>query len=153
LAPNRYELTFAGQRLSSRATVEGYPLYRAAVLAREHRSPGFMLLHLPGQGGSADNPVHADMPLGLKYAHWQPHWSYLPRGGNWQPWQPEWGVPFWAETVSPENVAGYEAHAIVEFSNEVHRTAFATADVIADLATIAHAVEHNEGLHRGSDSQ
>ena len=148
LEPNRYELTFAGRRLISRANVESYLLYRAAILARKSRSTWFEFLHLPGEGGPSDHPARADSPLlAAKYRHWQPHWTYYLRNIGWQPWRPEWGTAFWSATVKPQEVDGYEAHAMIELGkgsrSAAHESSFVVADVTRDLAPIAFAIEHN----------
>ena len=137
IEPGRYELTFSGHRLSSRAYVEGYLLYRAALIARVNNAGWFTLLYMPGEGGPDDHPARSDAPLGVKYGHWQPHWSYLLAGSEWQPWQPEWGTAFWTRDIAPAQVQGFQAHAMIDLgkgpAEHLLGNRFMTGDVLVDL--------------------
>lgn len=138
MGANRFELTFRGRRFVSRDQVEGYLLYRAALVTRASGGRWFVLLHLPGERGAQDHPARQSPAFGQAYVHWQPHWSYQLTGQGWQPWHPEWGAQFWADARAPRDVEQFEAHAIIELRRGAFRAddpmAFDAARVVRDLA-------------------
>lgn len=110
----RYELTYSGRRFDSRDGVDGYLLYRSALLTRQQGYSWFLLLHLPGERGPNAHPARPNPSFGADYGHWQPHWSYYRSSLGWQPWHPEWGAPFWADEPGLTDVERVEAHAMIE---------------------------------------
>jgi hypothetical protein len=136
--PGRYELIFSGRQLkASRAGIEEYLLYRAALLGRKKGATSFSLLYLPGEEGPASHPAPASTSTGSGYGHWQPHWTYYVTGLGWQPWHPEWGAAFWADRIDMTRVEKYEVHAIVELGDgddlEEGQPRFMVGQVIRDL--------------------
>ena len=89
LAGDRWQVTFAGNALTSRETVEGYLLYRAAELTLE-------------QGGSLFEIVRHDLEHEIReeligdpdyspwwgYPGWRPGWRYYGRPYGWRSWYP-----------------------------------------------------------------
>lgn len=135
--PGRYELIYLGRRLRSRADVEHYLLYRAALLARAKGAISFSLLYLPGEEGPTRHPAPPSPSSGPDYGHWQPHWTYYVTGFGWQPWHPEWGAAFWADGIDAARVEKYEAHAIVRLSDgaelEEGQPDFSVSEVLRHL--------------------
>lgn len=138
--PGRYELIYSGKRLHSRAEVEHYLLYRAALLARQKGATSFDLLYLPGEEGPTSHPAPPGPSSGPNYGHWQPHWTYYVTGLGWQPWHPEWGAAFWADGIDMARVEKYEVHAIVRLSDDEipdkGQLAFRVNEVIEDLGPL-----------------
>lgn len=137
LGNDLYELTFSGRVFASRDEVEGWLLYRAALLAREHDRGWFALRHLPGEQGPAAHPARPAPTFGAAYAHWQPHWAWYSADLGWQPWHPEWGAPFWTQSEAGQRAERFEAHAMIELGSgsppEDRLTAFDTGRVLSDL--------------------
>jgi hypothetical protein len=139
--PGRYELILSGRQLKgSRAGVEQYLLYRAALLGRQKGATSLSLLYLPGEEGPTSHPAQAGASAASGYGHWQPHWTYYVTGLGWQPWHPEWGQAFWADGIDMARVEKYEVHAIVELSDdatpEADQPAFNVNEVIEALGPL-----------------
>jgi hypothetical protein len=136
--PGRYELIFSGRQFkASRAGIEQYLLYRAALLGRQKGARSLSLLYLPGEEGPASHPAPSSASTSSGYGHWQPHWTYYVTGLGWQPWHPEWGQAFWADGIAMARVEKYEVHAIVELGGgddlEEGQPRFMVSQVIRDL--------------------
>lgn len=124
---NRVRITFSGNTLTDRETVETYLLYRAAEVTVESGRDYFIVANrdteehsrLQGSGGYTPR-------FGFDY------WYFSPRRG-WSPWYD----PFWAEPRSYREVTRYEAVAeIAMFSGqkpEGDANAFDARQVIANL--------------------
>jgi hypothetical protein len=93
---NRYRVTFAGNSLTSRETVERYLLYRAAELTVQNGFDNFVLV-------TRDTDTKTDTYRtggsnwggGGFYGGWRPYWRwYRPRFG-WRSWDPFYDDPFW----------------------------------------------------------
>ena len=114
IEPNRYQVSFAGNSLTSRETVERYLLYRSAQLtlergydyfiladrdtnlrSRTYSTPGFG----PGWGG------------GFGWGGWGPAWRYRSPAFGWRAWDPFWGDPFFGNTMDIRTIDKYEALA------------------------------------------
>lgn len=120
IGADRWEVTFAGNSLTSRETVEGYLLYRAAELTLE-------------QGGSWFEIVRRDLEHEIRetalpdagydpwwgYPRWRPSWHYYGRQFGWRSWYPG-GVPFF----DTERIERYEARAQIV----IHRGAEPSTD-------------------------
>jgi hypothetical protein len=114
---NRFRVTFAGNSMTSRETVERYLLFRAAELTLQHGADYFVLADrdtdkqtrtytTPGLGGGFG-------PYGgySGFGYWGPRWRYYGRGFGWRGWDPFWGDPFWDRSVDIRTVERYEASA------------------------------------------
>ena len=112
---NHFRVTFAGNSLTSRDTVERYLLYRAAELTVQHGYDYFILADrdtdlrtrtytTPGAFGGGGFGAGA-------YGYWGPSWRYRGRGFGWRSWDPFMGDPFWDRSVDINTVDKYEANA------------------------------------------
>lgn len=113
IEPNRWRVTFAGNSLTSRETVETYLLYRSAELTADR---GFDWFALSDRYTNRDSRTYVDPPIGAygdfgsyygRYGgFWGPSWRYYgARGWNiWGPWGPD---PFF----DVHTVTRYEATA------------------------------------------
>jgi hypothetical protein len=97
---NRYRITFRGNSLTERGTVENYLLYRAAELTLERGMDYFIVANRDTEGQSRLQPVGPRSHFPFDY------WYYSPRRG-WSPWYD----PFWNEPTSYREVTRYEAVA------------------------------------------
>lgn len=96
---NRVRITFRGNTLTDRETVETYLLFRAAELTI---ASGYDHFVIADRGTEARSAVYATG------GHRSPfdHWYYSPRFG-WRPWYD----PFWADPTGFREVTRYEAAA------------------------------------------
>ena len=114
IEPNRWRVTFAGNSLTSRETVEGYLLFRAAELTTQQ---GFDWFSIADRNTDRKSYTYVDPdPLyspwyGAGYGFWRPSWRYWGAGPGWRSWDPYWGDPFWANSVDIRTVDKYEAAA------------------------------------------
>lgn len=106
ISPDRFRVTFSGNSLTSRETVERYLLYRAAEVALAEGYDWFALAdrHTDKQSRTI---VHRDP---FPYDYWRPTWAYMGRG-RWVTWDPWLTHPFWADQVDVSQVDRYEAAA------------------------------------------
>ena len=113
LEPNRWRVNFVGNTMTSRETVEGYLLYRAAELTLQSGDDWFEMVDR-NTARNARTYVEPDPfyhPWYGGYGYWRPSWRYRTRGFGWQTWDPFWGDPFWADRVDVRTVERYEASA------------------------------------------
>jgi hypothetical protein len=113
IEPNRWRVTFTGNSLTSRETVEAYLLFRSAELTVQQGYDWFSIVdrNTENKGYSyleADPLYH---PWYGGYGYWRPSWRYYGHGYGWHTWDPFWGGPFWADTVDVRTVDKYEAMA------------------------------------------
>lgn len=113
---NRYRVTFSGNSLTSRQTVEGYLLYRAAELTVEQ---GFDWFAIVDRNTDVDRRTYVDSDpffspwYGPGYGYWRPSWRYYGGGYGWRGWDPYWGSPFWGDSIDVRTVIKFEASAEV----------------------------------------
>jgi hypothetical protein len=116
---NRFRVSFAGNSLTARETVERYLLYRAAELTLQQGFDYFVLsdrdtekktdiVSTPGAWGGAGWG-------GGPWGYWSPSWRYYrPRFGGWRSWDPFYDDPFWRDRDwDYRTVTQYEAMAEV----------------------------------------
>jgi hypothetical protein len=109
IEPNRFRVTFSGNAVTSRETVETYLLYRAAQLTVDR---GFDWFEMADRATERNTNTYATQPFGPgPYGYWGPSWRYSNRDGPWREWDPNWGNPFWAGAVNVTTVNRYEAAA------------------------------------------
>ena len=100
---NRWRVTFQGNSLTSRQTVENYLLYRAAELTVAQGFDWF-------ETADRHTDKHVDTwvdPDPFAYGPgWRPNWRYYGRRG-WRGWDPYWGDPF----IDVQTVEQFEASA------------------------------------------
>jgi hypothetical protein len=114
LEPDRFRVTFAGNSLTSRETVEGYLLFRAAELTVAQGFDTFTIVdrHTDRDRASYVEPDPLYLPwYGPGFGYWRPHWRYYGRGYGWRGWDPFWGDPFWADRVDVRTVERFDASA------------------------------------------
>ncbi|MBW8813808.1 MAG: hypothetical protein JF588_10325 [Caulobacterales bacterium] len=113
LEPNRFRVTFAGNSLTSRETVEGYLLYRAAELTVQNGYDWFRIVDRDTdkkvETYAEPDPLYR--PWYGSFGYWRPSWRYYGRGFGWRGWDPFWGDPFWADRVDVRTIEKYEASA------------------------------------------
>jgi hypothetical protein len=109
IEPNRFRVSFRGNSMTSRETVETYLLYRAAQLTAEHGYDWFITAE---RNTERRSNTYVDRPPGPgPYGYWGPTWRYRARGFGWRGWDPLWGDPFWDSRVDVRTVDRYEATA------------------------------------------
>ena len=111
--PNRFRVNFAGNSLTSRETVEGYLLFRAAELTVQNGYDWFTVVDrdTDKKVRSYVEPDPFSRPGYGAYGFWRPSWRYYGRGYGWRGWDPFWGDPFWADRVDVRTVERFEAAA------------------------------------------
>ena len=109
-----WRVTFAGNSLTSRETVEKYLLYRAAELTLQQGADWFQTTDRHTERNTsyygAGDPFYAS-PFWSTYGWgWRPYWGY---GGafGWRTWDPWRGGPFWANDIDIQQVNRFEASA------------------------------------------
>jgi hypothetical protein len=111
---NRYRVNFAGNSLTSRETVEGYLLFRAAELTVQN---GYDWFSIVDRETNRDARTYIEPDpfynpwYGSSYNYWRPSWRYYGRGYGWRSWDPFFGGPFWANRVDVRTVERFEAGA------------------------------------------
>lgn len=111
---NRYRVNFAGNSLTSRETVEGYLLFRAAEITVEHGYDWFAIADRQTSQSTRTyvepDPLYSPW-YGPSYGLWRPSWRYYGGGFGWRSWDPFFGGPFWADRMDVRTVQKYEASA------------------------------------------
>jgi hypothetical protein len=114
---NRVRITFSGNSLTDRETVETYLLYRAAEVTLQHGDDYFIV-------ANRDTDEHTRLqslgPVRSRFAF--DYWYYSPRRG-WSPWYD----PFWNEPTSYREVTRYEAIAEIAMFSGAKPTGDANA--------------------------
>ncbi|WP_156378446.1 MULTISPECIES: hypothetical protein [unclassified Phenylobacterium] len=116
LEADRFRVTFAGNSLTSRETVEGYLLYRAAELTVQQ---GFDWFSVVDRNTEADRRTYIDRDpfyspwYGPSYGYWRPYWRYYGGSYGWRTWDPYYGDPFWSNSIDVRTVTKFEASAEV----------------------------------------
>ncbi|MDP3854540.1 hypothetical protein [Phenylobacterium sp.] len=114
LEADRFKVTFAGNSLTSRDTVEAYLLFRAAELTVQQGYDWFSIVERETE---RDRRTYVDRDpfyrpwYGPSYGAWQPYWRYYGGGFGWRTWDPYWGDPFWADRLDVRTVEKFEASA------------------------------------------
>jgi len=115
LEPNRWRVNFQGNSLTSRETVEGYLLFRAAELTVQQ---GFDWFSIVDRDTDKHVQTYVDpdplyQPWYGSYGFWRPSWRYYGHGYGWRSWDPFFGDPFWADRIDVRTVERFEATAEV----------------------------------------
>ncbi len=114
--PDRFLVSFAGNSVTSRDTVERYLLFRAAELTLQSGYDYFVMANrdtdlqsrtysTPGLGGG--------FGYGGFGGYWGPSWRYYGRGFGWRSWDPWYGGGFgpWGNDFDIRTIDRYEATA------------------------------------------
>ncbi|MEI7931463.1 MAG: hypothetical protein WCI21_00165 [Alphaproteobacteria bacterium] len=104
ISRDRYRITFQGNSITQRETVERYLLYRAAELTTQAGYDWFELV----DRNTERQTRSVDIPVTDTYWGWRPTWAYL--GNN------HWTIintyePFWYERYQREDITRYQASA------------------------------------------
>lgn len=140
IAEDRYMVTFAGNHLTSRETVESYLLYRAAELTLEQGYDWFTIIDRETEHrvdrDTAVSPMY-DPWFAADYGYWRPYWRYYSPLDGWRNWYPYYGDPFWASRVQSRTVERFEATAEIKMGHGPMPAqdvrAFDARDVIARI--------------------
>lgn len=114
---NRFQVTFAGNSLTSRERVERYLLFRAAELTVQN---GFDYFSVVDRDTERRTETYVDRPIGPSFGgygywgpgwgYWSPRWRYARRGFGWGGWGGYGYDPFFNDW-SVRQVDRYEAQA------------------------------------------
>ena len=114
---NHWRVTFSGNSMTSRETVEKYLLYRAAELTRDQGYDWFVPAERHTERNTSyfgtTDPFYSSPYWGAYGWGWRPYWRYSGPWG-WRAWDPWGGGPFWGSTVDIQQVNRYEASAEIE---------------------------------------
>jgi hypothetical protein len=119
LEPDRYRVTFSGNSLTSRETVEGYLLYRAAELTLAQGYDTFIIVdrHTDRDRQTYVEPDPLYRPwYGPSFGYWRPSWRYYGSHFGWRGWDPLYGDPFWGDRMDVRTVDKFEASAEIAMS-------------------------------------
>jgi len=112
LEPDRWRVSFRGNSLTSRETVEAYLLYRSAELTVQQGYDWFSMVERTTNRDARtyyERDPFYDPWYG--YSYWRPSWRYYGPRIGWRTWDPFWHEPFWAEDVDVRTVERFEATA------------------------------------------
>lgn len=139
LEPDRWRVNFSGNSVTSRETVEGYLLYRAAELTVQNGADWFEIVdrNVATKSRSYVEPDPLYHPwYGSGFGYWRPSWRYRTRGFGWRTWDPFFGDPFFADRYDVHTIESFEASAEIITHHGVKRADDARA-------FDAHAVMEN----------
>ncbi len=110
LDADHFRVSFKGNTLTSRQTVESYLLYRAAELAV---AQGYDWFETTDRHTDANRRTVYDAdPFygpGYRWGYFRPSWSFYGRARGWRGWGPFWGDPFWPDTSTLQTIEQFEA--------------------------------------------
>jgi hypothetical protein len=114
LEPNRWRVNFTGNSMTTRETVEGYLLFRAAELTLQNGDDWFSIVDR-NTASKTKSYVEPD-PLyhpwyGSRFGYWRPSWRFRTRGFGWRTWDPFFGDPFFADRYDVRTIENFEASA------------------------------------------
>jgi hypothetical protein len=137
IEPDRWKVTFRGNSMTSRETVETYLLYRASELTVNQ---GYDWFETVQRDTDKHTETYAD-PMGPPGPYgwgWRPYWRYYGGGFGWRGWDPYGGGPFWADQVDIHTVEKYETSAEILMGHGPkptdHKRAFDARAVMTNLA-------------------
>ncbi|HET7085953.1 MAG TPA: hypothetical protein VFI23_14345 [Rhizomicrobium sp.] len=110
---DRYHLTVAGHKFTTRDEIEKYLLYRAAELTLEQKSGWFTLVESRSKGDT-EPPPKADPSshYSFRLAYWRPVWRYKVTGTPaWTGFSPFSGAAFFGG--NPKTITDFEVSADV----------------------------------------
>jgi hypothetical protein len=134
LAPDRWRVTFTGNTLTSRETVEGYLLYRAAELTHEKGNDWFEIVNR-----NMEHQVREEIlrdPLydpWWGYSGWRPYWHYYDRPYGWRYWYPADGDPFFDTRLVERFEASAEIVMHQDHKPAIGENVFDVSEVLAKL--------------------
>lgn len=112
---NRFLVSFSGNTVTGRDTVERYLLFRAAELTVQN---GYDYFVMADRDTERRSRTYVNQPFSSgPYGYWGPSWRYYGRGFGWRSWDPYWGDPFWGDRIDVTTVDKYEASTEVVMGN------------------------------------
>jgi hypothetical protein len=111
---DRFRVTFAGNSMTSRETVESYLLFRAAELTQ---GQGFDWFAIADRQTDRQTQTYVQSDpfyngwYGSNFGHFAPTWRYFGAGGGWNSWHPHMGSPFFASQMDVRTIQKFEATA------------------------------------------
>lgn len=132
---NRFMVSFSGNSVTSRDTVERYLLYRAAELTLQNGYDYFQLVDR-NTDRRTRTYVSQDPFRPGPWGYWGVNWRFHRPGFGWGFYDPFWGDP-WNRNVDVQTIDKYEAHAEIVMGRgasprgDVH--AFDAHEVIQNL--------------------
>ena len=113
IEPDRFRVNFAGNTLTSRETVEGYLLFRAAELTVQNGADWFEIVtsNTDKQTRAYVQPDPLYSPWYGGFGYWRPYWRYRTYGYGWRTWDPFWGDPFFTSSYDIHTIEKFEASA------------------------------------------
>ena len=115
--PDRFLVSFAGNSVTSRDTVERYLLFRAAELTLQNGYDYFVMADRDTDLQSRTYSTPGGFNRGFGYGgfggYWGPSWRYYGRGFGWRSWDPWFGGGFgpWGNDFDIRTIDRYEATA------------------------------------------
>ncbi len=132
---DRWRVTFSGNSMTSRQTVESYLLYRAAELTA---AQGYDWFETVDRHTDKQSQTYIE-PIGPYSYGWRPSWRYYGSGFGWRTWEPYRGGRFWADQIDVRTVSQYETSADVIMRRgpkpEGDQRAFDAREVLANLTS------------------
>lgn len=132
---NRYQVSFAGNSVTSRDRVERYLLFRAAQLTLQN---GYDYFTLVDRDTDRKTRTYVNQPFRPgPWGYWGVSWRYHRPGFGWGFYDPFWGPRPFGGDFDVRTIDKYEAHAEIVMgrgaapANNVH--AFNAREVIANL--------------------
>jgi len=107
LDADHFRVTFSGNSMTARQTVENYLLYRAAELTV---SQGYDWFVTVDRHTDTRTTTYVDPMPGPYGYYWRPYWRFH-AGFGWRSWDPWIGDPFWADRYDVTTIDRYEAQA------------------------------------------
>ena len=113
LDADNWRVSFSGNSVTKRETVENYLLYRAAELTVQQGYDWFAIVDRETDRKSRTyvDPDPFYHPWYGGYGYWRPYWRYYGGAYGWRGWDPFWGSPFWGSSVDVRTVDKFEASA------------------------------------------
>lgn len=111
IEPDRWRVSFAGNTVTSRQTVEKYLLFRAAQLTLER---GYDYFVMADRNTDRQQQIYSTPGFDYGYGFggfWGPSWRYYGRGFGWRTWDPLFGGPWWGDDIDIHSVDRFEATA------------------------------------------
>jgi hypothetical protein len=109
IEPNRWSVTFAGNSLTSRQTVETYLLFRSAQLTVQQGFDWFAATDRQTERSSSTYATPDPLYAGWGGGYWGPRWGFYRPGFGWG-WG-HWGDPYWGAPLDIQQVNRYQATA------------------------------------------
>ena len=115
--PNRFLVSFAGNSVTSRDTVERYLLFRSEELTLQNGYDYFVMADRDTDLQSRTYSTPGGFNRGFGYGgfggYWGPSWRYYGRGFGWRSWDPWFGGGFgpWGNDFDIRTIDRYEATA------------------------------------------